>query len=907
MSGTDTQVEQAIAARTSELEGWIDTFLGQGIHLLALAHAAKVPAAGSAHWPDLPAPDRGRAIAWLHSGGNLGLNLGRSGLIGWDADNSAGAEALLAAGYQPVTVPANAQNPNHSKGRHGGRHFLWRVPEAWRISGDDLMCGRVKLGGGGVIDALAGRHYMVLPPSVIAEENFVGTYRDAGTWTHPIAELPQCFWPDEFRPADAPDCPPGLEALRGAVRRRTVSERVEQDARSDELSEAIDAVSWDEWLAHETRLSHDSPAACGCERRRWVNSSNDGSVTLHAGCWVAGGNAAHIFSETMAGDLGLGGPTHLTRLQLAALLRGVSEKAAAASVGITLGGCSGEELAPVRPEHFEAFADEVERTGWVEEPGPNGTAVRVQVDAPAKAARCREAAGEMRRTLKLVASDGEEVGEHSRIAGGVPVPPTRPGAAVDAQAVIDEAAQSAAAEALADKRDPYRHTPDPCDEELEERVFGTIPQVGAIRDVARAAGMSPWSTLGLSIGRGLLRVHPSVLIEPLVGGVPAPLNFQLGVVGASGRGKGAAHGLVWYTTTTADTIDGCNYDKKFQPPSGAALSGLFVALEKDEEGDIQLVPIRDAAWCDWSEVDTLTATAGRGGNDLGAQLRVAITGAELGTDPKREGKTPLKVEPLSYRILVSFSTQYGQPAASLMTERDGGTLQRTCWCSTTDPRSLAKRPRGVPRHVELDILRRLPPGRQFITVDEAIHDEVWEAQAEKIRFDRDINELGGHRNLTKLRVAAWVALIQQRTHIGTEEWSWAEAWMTHSDRVRDRVEASVKGIKKTAAVEAGELDFVRRNAAEAAAFLRREKLLGSLAAWGRDVREARNEQGKKYGPRFTVRDIKVSAKGGSERETHAEAWALELVERGLWARDGMTFWSVEPDPGSTAGANSATS
>nr|WP_046284136.1 bifunctional DNA primase/polymerase [Mycobacterium sp. UM_NZ2] len=401
----EARVEHSLVARAAELAGWVDAFQGHGMHLLALGRSTKVPAAGSAHWPDLPAPDRGKAIAWLESGGNLGLNLGKSALIGWDADNAAGAEALLAAGYQPATVSANAQNPSHSKGRFGGRHFLWRVPDQWRITGNELTGDRVRLTGGGVIDVLAGRHYMVLPPSVIAEEGFVGTYLDAGAWNHPIPELPKCFWPDEFRPADAHDCPPGLEPLRGAVRRRTAYERVEQSAQSDELSATIDSVSWDEWLTGETRLSYDPPAACGCERRRWINASNGGSVTLHDGCWVGGGNAAHVFSETMAGDLGLGNKKHLTRLQLSAKLRDVTEQAAAAAVGISLGGR--QELTGIDPDDIDADARTAEAAGDAE-----------------RAAALRSAARALRASSDAVAAAAPgEIGSRSRIAGGVPTPP----------------------------------------------------------------------------------------------------------------------------------------------------------------------------------------------------------------------------------------------------------------------------------------------------------------------------------------------------------------------------------------------------------------------------------------------------------------------------------------------------
>ncbi|MFZ2241247.1 MAG: hypothetical protein WAV90_17175, partial [Gordonia amarae] len=464
----------------------------------------------------------------------------------------------------------------------------------------------------------------------------------------------------------------------------------------------------------------------------------------------------------------------------------------------------------------------------------------------------------------------------------VPVGEPADPATGDAESVetSDSGNDSALAEAFAGLDDPYSP-------ELEAAVFEFLPQLRAIRDAARRGAVSPWSVLGITIGRGLLRVSPSVVIPPLVGNSPAPLNLQIGIVGASGRGKGIAGGIVDYDTSVTQ-----GWDAKFRPPSGAALANLFVAKVKGEDGEPRIEQIREAAWCDWSEVDSLTATLKRGGNDLAGELRAAISGAELGTDPKMEGQLPLKVAAMIYRILISFSVQYGEPAAPLMAERDGGTLQRTLWFGTADPRRLTERPRGVRAWAQLEIMSRLPQGQLSLTVDEAIHDEVWEAQSASIESDTGGDELGGHTHLNRLKIAAWAALIQQNAHIGAAEWDWAGAVMVHSDRIRARLDASVRNLKVSLARESGVLDHERRSAEAIAAAIKWEKLIERLAVWAADA-----EKGPKHKREtglFTASDVMRSAKRGEPRRMHAHKLCAELVETGRWGSDGTYFW-VLPD------------
>lgn len=402
----------ALEARKPLIGPWIDRVDALGMHKMALAPGQKVPAGGSAGWPDLPQPTGDQAEAWMLEGGNLGCNLGKSAAILWDADNLAGAQALLDAGFRPWAITANAQNPNHSKGRYGGRHFLWRVPESWDIKGDDLTGGRVVLPNGGTIDALSGRHYFVLPPSVLCEEGFVATYRDAEViaWDEEIDEIPVWAWPDEFRPAGAPEPPPGLEALRGAVRRITAQERVERDAASNELTAAVDAIGWDEWLGHDPRLTDDSPASCGCPRYRWHTASNPGSLVTHD-CWL--GRFARIHSDSMALELGVD-QRSMSGLSLAALLRNQSMSEVAQAHGISIGG--GAEPAGMYATDLETAAAELEARAaagetQVEGIGAAGAEViHVEVGADGllqRAARYRNAAAAMRASAPTPEQRGE--------------------------------------------------------------------------------------------------------------------------------------------------------------------------------------------------------------------------------------------------------------------------------------------------------------------------------------------------------------------------------------------------------------------------------------------------------------------------------------------------------------------
>jgi len=151
----------------------LQRMLDLGCHLLPLRPGEK-RAAGSG-WPNAAPLGVEEARAHLDSGRNLGVNLGRSGMVCVDSENALATAALLEAGFIPTVIPAKAQLTAadidfavHGH-KQGGAHFWMLVPPGI----DPLELHKttvIPLPGGGVVDALAGKGaYAVAPPSRIIE------------------------------------------------------------------------------------------------------------------------------------------------------------------------------------------------------------------------------------------------------------------------------------------------------------------------------------------------------------------------------------------------------------------------------------------------------------------------------------------------------------------------------------------------------------------------------------------------------------------------------------------------------------------------------------------------------------------------------------------------------------------
>ncbi|RIS51927.1 bifunctional DNA primase/polymerase [Mycobacteroides abscessus] len=671
--------------------------IADAFHALPLERARKRPV--NRGWPTAPALTEA-ALAWhLDQGGNVGALLGASGergLIAWDADNAAAAEAIEAAGYTPFAIPANALNPNHSKGRFGGRHRLWSVPAEWGVSGMELTSPRatVALANGGTVDVLAGPKFLVLPPSILCEEGHLNHYNPAEGWTPSPPPLPVEFWPDWVRPEGTPDPPAELAALRVDIRPRTAFERAEErmlPAGSRELTEQIDGVPMATWLAMDDQRYIevlDTAGSCGCPKGRFSLQSSATGMELHDGC--AYGRGVHVYSGTLAAHLAGNGENrdHMSWPDFIAGLYGRPFRDVVRDAGIELtGGREDRELDGITAEQFEADAAEQEakgnhsaaeglrraamrqreavmewarRNGEVFVEGPVVGAMPSQpIVAPSAAAPALSviqgglAAAPAIGTLggSTAASVPPAVSVIGNLAAAVPViapvapssvprtVPAAPSVASPAADVASEPAPSTDEQIQSIKlksRAQLLHASEP---QLLDKIFST-KQMKTLRENARLSLVSPTVKLMADLTGVLSLVPPTVTLPPIVMDSEAGLNFIHNVVGRSGAGKSTSTKVTFRAYRKSEF--GVIGTVEEHPPiprsvgSGEVIASVFAHIETDDDGNKTAVVHNPYARLFWPEITKLTAVRGRSGSTLAAELCQVWSSEQLGSDTKTE-------------------------------------------------------------------------------------------------------------------------------------------------------------------------------------------------------------------------------------------------------------------------------
>ncbi|OBA92974.1 hypothetical protein A5666_00075 [Mycolicibacterium fortuitum] len=339
MTPADAELAAALAAKS---------------HAIRIKPGLKEPVGFA--WNHQPALTPDSASAHVAAGGNIGVDPGRSRMVLLDAEDALGTAWVRSLGFEPTVITAKSgAGPVLADGKEntkaGGSHTWLQLSEdAPADLGNTSSAIALPNGGRLEVFAAAGVRHVMVPPSRLDEAGgraYVFTGSD-------IAVAQAWLWD---RTVPYPD---GAELLHGVIAPQTPREKLEQSARSMELSDQIDSISWDQWLAADHRLTPtDEVDGCGCPVWHWKGADHDKSVTLHDGCAV--GNGAHIWSNTMIAELGLNGD-HVSRLDLACALRTQSRSEVAASVGIQLGE-EHEELGSLRPRDYERIAAHFEKLG----------------------------------------------------------------------------------------------------------------------------------------------------------------------------------------------------------------------------------------------------------------------------------------------------------------------------------------------------------------------------------------------------------------------------------------------------------------------------------------------------------------------------------------------------------------
>lgn len=302
----------------------------------------------------------------------------------------------------------------------------------------------------------------------------------------------------------------------------------------------------------------------------------------------------------------------------------------------------------------------------------------------------------------------------------------------------------------------------------DDEFFNTTTELKLIHQWARARYVAPWALLLTVLLRVLVSTGPRVMLP----GPPAPASLNMGIVliGRSGAGKGVTDKLsriVWPADIHEEGLG-----------SGQGIHELFKE-QKNPEDRI------DRALFTVSEIDHLTALNAGQGNNTRAAIKAGLTGDRLGSKGATAATSRL-VPADSYRLGMSIHAQFGHTQV-LLDDVSGGTPQRVAWGAVTDP-TMPETPGPEP---DRTLNSSLPT---WALSDETVlivygTPEIGEYVAAGLLANQrgEVDAIDGHRTLTRLKVAAALAIMCHRTVITAHDWALSEVIMAKSDETRAAV------------------------------------------------------------------------------------------------------------------------
>jgi hypothetical protein len=386
----------------------------------------------------------------------------------------------------------------------------------------------------------------------------------------------------------------------------------------------------------------------------------------------------------------------------------------------------------------------------------------------------------------------------------------RPDAADEFRRAVDGAVEKLLAEPFEGKRSCCKLTvikfSDP-----EDEFWNARPRLATIRQFAKARLMPPWGVLGGVLGQVVAATPPNVCLPPIIGG-KASLNLFLAFVGGSGDGKGASIA----TAKDAIIIPKGQRAETFLPGSGEGLVGMFAVKEK-VDGEWQTVRIRDRALVDVPEVDALAALgAGRSGATILPFLRSAWTGEAIGRT-NATAERNVSIDAHSYRAVMLVGVQ--PERAEVLINDTAGTAQRFVWLPMTDPHPvdveepppITWMPPSGSRGSE-HVQQLVSFGERQIKVCDRARDEIREARKARLRGAG--HTLDGQAMLSKLKLAAALAILEGRYEVREDDWDLAGFAMQKSDETRSAIEDHLRDRAARQSAARGKAAGVQKVAAD---------------------------------------------------------------------------------------------
>lgn len=316
----------------------------------------------------------------------------------------------------------------------------------------------------------------------------------------------------------------------------------------------------------------------------------------------------------------------------------------------------------------------------------------------------------------------------------------------------------------------------------ERTVFTHSPATRAVWHAAKARMAGPWGTLGYVMAHTVAATGPHVVAPPIIGGY-ASLNMLIGLVGESGRGKGASNQVAETLFIYADSSGTPISTPTRGIGSGEGIAETFkVTTRTDDDGHETTEQKHTRALFDDTEVSTLNAKAGRRGATLMPMLCKAYMGEDM-SNANGDETTSRNVPKHTYRFCLTVGIQPPR-AGAILDDTDGGTPQRFLWLPVIDPH-MREDVQQAPEQYTI----RLPFGTREGSTPMAV--TIPQVAEKAIRRARALNGRGegnpqdGHRLLTQEKAAIALALMDSRMNVTEADWHAAGAVIAKSDATRD--------------------------------------------------------------------------------------------------------------------------
>lgn len=340
-------------------------------------------------------------------------------------------------------------------------------------------------------------------------------------------------------------------------------------------------------------------------------------------------------------------------------------------------------------------------------------------------------------------------------------------------------------------------------DDLREHFWKTRPILQHIQQFARARLVAPWATLGSVLVHVVAATPPKIQLPATIGS-EASLNLFVGLVGAAGAAKGASE----KAARRAVDLD-VRRAPVYPLGSGEGIAHMFM---RNKGGEAELHNANAVVTI--QEIDTLASLKGRQASTIMPQLRQAAMGEQLGFFYVDESKR-LMVPEHKYRLCLLAGIQPKRSGVLLSEDEiDGGTPQRFVWLSCDDPDAPDEDPDEPapilwepPNWSELPTIGRGDEQRKVMPICDTARETI--ISARKARRRGDGEALDGHALLTRLKVAAALAILDGRTSVTDDDWELAGAVMAESDEQRARCQKALREMTRIQNRRAGEAEAHR--------------------------------------------------------------------------------------------------